>query len=207
MKTLLMIFGGQAVGKMTVGEELEKRTALKLFHNHMSVELANHFYGFCDDADEDLAKQKKASFSDLRDRLRIVVFDNVAKSPLSGLIFTGAMYYDTEEVWRIIISYIDAFKNGAASVGEEVRLLAVELNCDIEERFKRNVSENRISKKPSKQNFDWSRRNIEKQLATRRIIANEADIKRFGAERFIKIDNTNISAKDVAEMISKEFNL
>jgi shikimate kinase len=29
----IIIFGPQAVGKMTVGHELEKTTKLKLFHN------------------------------------------------------------------------------------------------------------------------------------------------------------------------------
>ncbi|SFM30397.1 hypothetical protein SAMN03159341_12543 [Paenibacillus sp. 1_12] len=31
----ILIFGPQAVGKMTVEQELEKITDLKLFHNHM----------------------------------------------------------------------------------------------------------------------------------------------------------------------------
>ncbi|MED3553043.1 hypothetical protein P4449_21750 [Cytobacillus praedii] len=35
----VLIFGPQAVGKMTVGQELEKITELKLFHNHMTIEL------------------------------------------------------------------------------------------------------------------------------------------------------------------------
>jgi shikimate kinase len=35
----ILITGPQAVGKMTVGQELEKITGLKLFHNHMSIEL------------------------------------------------------------------------------------------------------------------------------------------------------------------------
>ena len=74
MKTLLMILGGQAVGKMTVGEELEKQTQFKLFHNHMTVELANHFYGFGNDLNEIIRQQQKALFSDLRDRLRLIVF-------------------------------------------------------------------------------------------------------------------------------------
>jgi hypothetical protein len=34
----VLIFGPQAVGKMTVGQELEKITELKLFHKHMSIE-------------------------------------------------------------------------------------------------------------------------------------------------------------------------
>ncbi|GAE48204.1 hypothetical protein JCM21738_5289 [Mesobacillus boroniphilus JCM 21738] len=37
----VLIFGPQAVGKMTVGHELEKITELKLFHNHMTIELVN----------------------------------------------------------------------------------------------------------------------------------------------------------------------
>jgi len=40
---LVMIIGPQAVGKMTVGHELEKITDLKLFHNHMSIEMVSPF--------------------------------------------------------------------------------------------------------------------------------------------------------------------
>lgn len=120
----------------------------------MTVELANHFYGFGDDLKGIKSIQQKESFSDLRDRLRIVVFDNVAKSYLPGLIFTGAMYYDSEAVWQIMNSYIDTFKKSARSKGEETRLLVVELTCDLDERLKRNVSENRILKKPSKKTLN-----------------------------------------------------
>lgn len=35
---LVIIIGAQAVGKMTVGDELSKITHLKLFYNHMSIE-------------------------------------------------------------------------------------------------------------------------------------------------------------------------
>ena len=34
----VLIVGSGAVGKMTVGQELEKRTDLVLFHNHMTIE-------------------------------------------------------------------------------------------------------------------------------------------------------------------------
>lgn len=43
MAKLIMITGPQAVGKMTVGQELEKITNLKLFHNHMTIDLVNNF--------------------------------------------------------------------------------------------------------------------------------------------------------------------
>lgn len=43
---LVLIFGPQAVGKMTVGQELAKITGLKLFHNHMTIDLVSHFFGY-----------------------------------------------------------------------------------------------------------------------------------------------------------------
>lgn len=42
----VLIFGPQAVGKMTVGHELEKITDLKLFHNHMTIELVDPFFKY-----------------------------------------------------------------------------------------------------------------------------------------------------------------
>ena len=42
----VIIFGPQAVGKMTVGHELEKVTDLKLFHNHMSIDLVNPIFSY-----------------------------------------------------------------------------------------------------------------------------------------------------------------
>ena len=43
---LVVIFGPPAVGKMTVGFELAKLTGLKLFHNHLTIELVLNFFDF-----------------------------------------------------------------------------------------------------------------------------------------------------------------
>ena len=43
---LVLIFGPQAVGKMTVGQELAKITWLKLFHNHMTIDLVSNFFSY-----------------------------------------------------------------------------------------------------------------------------------------------------------------
>ena len=42
----VLIFGPQAVGKMTIGHELEKITGLKLFHNHMTIEIIAPLFGY-----------------------------------------------------------------------------------------------------------------------------------------------------------------
>ncbi len=43
---LEVIFGPAAVGKMAVGLELQRLTGLRLFHNHMSADLALRFFSF-----------------------------------------------------------------------------------------------------------------------------------------------------------------
>ena len=42
----VLISDPQTVGKMTVGQELEKITNLKLFHNHMPIELAAPLFSY-----------------------------------------------------------------------------------------------------------------------------------------------------------------
>jgi len=74
---LIIIFGPPAVGKMTVGKELSKITNLKLFHNHMSLELVNNFYDF-----------GTPDFRRLSREIRFSIFRSVAASDLEGLIFT-----------------------------------------------------------------------------------------------------------------------
>ncbi|MDF2884003.1 MAG: hypothetical protein K0R54_4569 [Clostridiaceae bacterium] len=44
---LIIIFGPHAVGKMTVGQELSKITNLKLFHNHMTIDIVNDLLKVC----------------------------------------------------------------------------------------------------------------------------------------------------------------
>ena len=53
---LVIIFGPQAVGKMTVGEELSEQTGLKLFHNHMTIDLVSNFFGYGSESGQRLVK-------------------------------------------------------------------------------------------------------------------------------------------------------
>ena len=46
MPNLVLIIGPQAVGKMTVGQELEKITGYKLFYNHMTIELLTKIFDY-----------------------------------------------------------------------------------------------------------------------------------------------------------------
>ena len=42
---LVLLVGSGAVGKMTVGQALAKKTGLRLFHNHMMIEPVIEVFG------------------------------------------------------------------------------------------------------------------------------------------------------------------
>ncbi|HVE90717.1 MAG TPA: AAA family ATPase, partial [Actinomycetota bacterium] len=74
---LLIIVGPPAVGKMSVGREIARRTGYRLFHNHMSIEPVLQLFDY-----------GHPSFGRLVEGFRRAVFEEVAQSDLPGLIFT-----------------------------------------------------------------------------------------------------------------------
>ena len=46
MPKFIQIIGPQAVGKMTVGQELAKITGCKLFYNHMTIEMVRLIFDY-----------------------------------------------------------------------------------------------------------------------------------------------------------------
>lgn len=66
---LVIIFGPHAVGKMTVGQELAQITELKLFHNHMSIEIVSDLF-------ENLPSER----SRLTNLIRKEIFESYSKS-------------------------------------------------------------------------------------------------------------------------------
>ena len=132
----VILFGPLAVGKMTVGQELEKITGLKLFHNHMTIELVLPFF-----------KMYSPSYNKLLNSFRIQLFEEIAKSKLKGIIFTYVWELDQKRDGDFVDKIVKIFKNKNASV------YYVELEADQEERLKRNRSSNRLKHKPSKMNI------------------------------------------------------
>ena len=211
VKKLIIILGSQASGKMTVGEELSKALGLKLFHNHMAVEIANHFYGFSGDVPENIKEKQNLLFGELRESLKKTTLTNIGKSYHRGLVMTCVVNFDNKNHIQDVFDYVECFALSAESIGEKVQVHFVELVCDFAERLKRNVSPNRLEKKPSKRNIEWSRQNLETDHHTKRQVSNDCDIemikKKTGANHYLKIDNTNLTAEQVAKIIAAKFNL
>ncbi|MCL2407013.1 MAG: AAA family ATPase [Defluviitaleaceae bacterium] len=181
---LVLIFGGIAVGKMTVAQELVKITGLRLFHNHMTIEPVLEVFG---------------EFRvDVILRLRDVIFEDFVHTTHDGMVFTGCWALQSPGDWQ----YFEGVTKHFTAVGGEVHY--VNLVTSQEVRLTRNETENRIKHKPSMRQTDVSRaRLIETDIVHRW----EAADGEFNDKDFIKIDNTNLAPDVVAQMIKDRFNL
>jgi len=183
----ILLFGPQAVGKMTVGHELEKITDLKLFHNHMTIELVSPFFDYG-------TKEGKR----LVNLFRHEIFEEVSKSDLYGLIFTYVWAFDDQADWDYINKVCTLFESKGGTV------YFVELEADLDERLDRNKSPHRLEHKPTKRNVEWSEQNLLKTMEEFRLNSVEGEITR---ENYIRINNTSLSAEEVATIIKERFNL
>lgn len=182
-----MIFGPEAVGKMTVGYELEKITGLKLFHNHMTIDLVSNFFDYGTDSGKRLVRL-----------FREEIFKEVASSDLSGLIFTFVWYFDSKEDWDYTEKIVKIFRD------KGVEIYYVELEADIEERINRNKTDHRLNHKPSKRDIELSESRLKNSILNHRLNSNEGEIQE---KNYIKINNTNLSPTEVAFKIKEQFML
>ena len=187
MPKFIMIVGPQAVGKMTVGQELAKITNLKLLHNHMTIELLTKIFDY-----------SKKAYTKLNLNFRTQIFEEFSKSNEYGLIFTCCFDFDVKKEWEIVEKCRNIFKEK----GEECYF--IELETTLEERIKRNKTDNRLAHKPSKRNLEWSEKDIIKSIEKHRLNSNSNEIP---FENYLRIDNTNISAEETAKMIKEKFSL
>ncbi|MEH7118941.1 AAA family ATPase [Neobacillus vireti] len=183
----VLIFGPQAVGKMTVGHELEKITDLKLFHNHMTIDMVSPFFDYG-------TKEGNRLVSLFRKE----IFEAVAKSNLYGLIFTFVWAFDLRADWDYVKSICGIFESKGGTV------YFVELEADLDKRIERNRSPHRLEHKPTKRNVEWSEDELRKSMEKYRLNSFEGEIKN---EDYFRINNTHLSAEEVARMIKDRFQL
>lgn len=182
-----MLFGPNAVGKMTVGHELEKVTGLKLFHNHMTIELVSPFFSYSTPPAKRLVKLFRKS-----------IFEEVAKSNLEGLIFTYVWAFDEQSDWDEIRGFVDIFESQGADI------YYVELEADVEERLKRNKHHHRLSHKPTKRDIEFSEKDLLDTMKKHRLNSKNGEIP---FKNYLRINNTHISPEDVAKEIKEKFHL
>ena len=181
---LVFIIGDAAVGKMTVGQQLMKITDLRLFHNHMTIEPVIEIFGSFD-------------FKTIGE-LREVIFRNFAASDNYGMIFTIMMAFDMQEAW----DYLEHVKSIFEPYGTE--FYYVELIAPQEVRLQRNVTENRLAHKPSKNDLEASNQRLLRDDSQHRCVSYPGEIT---FDNYLRIENSDKSAEEVALMIKQTFNL
>ena len=187
MKKAVFIFGPHAVGKMTVGQSIAKKTGLRLFHNHMSIEPFLDLFA-------DMPKER----AEITNIVREEVFKLFAQSDQYGLVFTFIWYFDDPAH----IKDIDRIEKIFTDKGCDV--IFVELEADIETRLERNVTPNRLAQKPSKRDLKLSFNLIETKESRHRVNSHAGEVKK---DNYIKINNSSLSPDQVASLVIDKFKL
>ena len=181
---LVFIIGNAAVGKMTVGQELMKITDLKLFHNHMAIEMCYEIFGYYD--------------SEVVRQLREVIFDRFSESKNEGIIFTYVWAFDLAEDREYICHVADLFQQKGAEI------YMVELTAPQNIRLQRNETDNRLKNKPSKRDRAFSVKTLLDLDVKHRTESQKGEIP---FKNYMKIDNSEREADVVARMIKDGFGL
>ena len=116
---LVIIYGPEASGKLTIARALAQKTGFRLFHNHVSVDVAKVLFDFGEEA-----------FSQLIWDVRLLVFEHAARAKVPGLIFTWAYSHPD------FLPYLERIRTVMANYQAEI--CYVFLSCSVEE-LKRRV--------------------------------------------------------------------
>lgn len=179
---LLLLFGNSAVGKMTVGQELCRITPFRLFHNHITIEPVLEVFG--------------AFHGPAIARLREVFFEEFSKTDNYGLIFTYMWAFDMQSDWDYVAHVKEIFGL------PEDDIYHVELVAPQDIRLERNRTENRLMHKASKQNIEASNARLLLDDQNHRCESTPGEIT---FKNYLRLDNSNISASEAAQIIKETF--
>lgn len=191
--SLIVIIGAQAVGKMTVGKELEKRINGKLLFNHQTIDLYANFLGY---------NEFTFHLSDMtRKELFKAFVKNKGNNETETIIFTVLIDFNqTDDV-----DFLHDISNIFLDENEDVYF--IELDADLKERLVRNVHEKRLEAKPSKRDIEFSTSELKYSADNQRLETFDNELASlFPNIQSLKINNTNLSPTEVVDKIIHRFN-
>ena len=179
----VFIIGAPASGKMTIGQELSKLTGATLFFNHQPIDFALEIYQDFSEEMWELVRRINFSFLETSARYHRSVI-------LTGVTDFSNQYH---------LMYLKDIQDLLNEYHQEI--LFVELETSLEERLRRNRTENRLKYKPLKRYFEVSEREILETDKTNQLNPQKQP---SGLYHYLKIDNTNLSAEKVAKQIQEK---
>ena len=181
----VFIIGAPASGKMTIGQELSKLTGATLFFNHQPIDFALEIYQDFSEEMWELVRRINFSFLETSARYHRSVI-------LTGVTDFSNQYH---------LMYLKDIQDLLNEYHQEI--LFVELETSLEERLRRNRTENRLKHKPLKRHIEVSEREI---LETAETLQLNSQHQPNELHHYLKINNTNLSAAEVAKQIQDKMN-
>ena len=181
----LFIIGAPASGKMTIGQELSRLTNATLFYNHQVIDFALEIY-------QDFTEE-------MWEFVRGMTFSFLGTSARNqrSVILTDAIDFSNQ--YQLL--YLKRIQDLLNDYHQEI--LFVELETSLEERLRRNRTENRLKHKPLKRHIEVSEREI---LDTAETLQLNSQHQLNELHHYFKINNTNLSAEEVAKQIQNKMN-
>ena len=181
----IFIIGAPASGKMTIGQELSRLTDATLFYNHKAIDFALEIY-------QDFTEE-------MWEFVRGITFSFLETSARNhrSIILTDVIDFSND--YQLI--YLKQIQDLLDNFHQEV--MFVELETTLEERLHRNRTENRLKHKPLKRHIEISEREI---LETTEILQLNSQNQPNELHHYFKINNTNLSAAEVAKQIQNKMN-
>ena len=182
----VFIIGAPASGKMTIGQELSKLTGATLFFNHQPIDFALEIY-------QDFTEE-------MWEFVRGIYFSFLGTSARNhrSVILTGVIDFSNQ----YNLMYLKEIQNLLDDYHQEI--LFVELETSLEERLRRNRTENRLKHKPLKRHIEVSGREI---LETTETLQFNSQFQPNELHHYFKINNTNLSAEEVAKQIQNKIKI
>ncbi len=177
MLKLVVIYGAPGVGKLTTAKALAVLTGFRIFHNHLSFDLAKAVFEF-----------PTPPFARLMETVRLATFEAAAREKLPGLIFTFG--YASPEDDPFVARMIQVVERR----GGEPAL--VRLSCDAAAHEQRVLSEER-------QRFG----KITTVERLRDALTRWNFAATIPSRETLEIDNSSLTAEEVARRIAARFSL
>lgn len=181
----IFIIGAPASGKMTIGQELYRKTNATLFYNHQVIDFALEIY-------QDYTEE-------MWEFVRGITFSFLGASARNqrSVILTDVIDFSNQYQ----LMYLKQIQDLLDNFHQEI--LFVELETSLEERIRRNRTENRLRHKPLKRHIEISEREI---LETAETLQLNSQIQPNELHYYLKINNTNLSVEEVAKQIQDKMN-
>ena len=179
----IFIIGAPASGKMTIGQELSRLTDATLFYNHKAIDFALEIY-------QDFTEE-------MWEFVRGITFSFLETSSRNhrSIILTDVIDFSNQ--YQLL--YLKQIQDLLDDYHQEI--LFVELETSLEERLRRNRTENRLKHKPLKRHIEVSEREI---LETAETLQLNSQHQPNELLHYLKINNTNLSAEGVAKQIQEK---